>query len=120
MSIETHQECGVVANDLAVALKVYSIQTLDAPRFAKLLIMLGNLYLELAFYGVTSSLMFLRLRYTGTVSWDKSNLPTTYGGIRRAFEESDGWRPWPSCPTLEHVCPYSKQIAQGPDANSTY
>ena len=38
--------------DLAVSLKVYSIQTLDAPRFDELLIMLGNFNLELAFYGV--------------------------------------------------------------------
>ena len=52
MAIETHQEYGVVTYDLAVALNAYSIQTLDAPRLDKLLIMLGNFHLELAFYGV--------------------------------------------------------------------
>ena len=51
-AIETHQEYGVVTYDLAVAHKAYSIQTLDAPRFDKLLIMLGNFHLELVFYGV--------------------------------------------------------------------
>ena len=39
---------GVVTYDLAVALKAYSIQALDTPRFDKLLIMLGNFHLELA------------------------------------------------------------------------
>ena len=52
MVIETHQEYGVVTYDLAVALNAYSIQTLDAPRFHKLLIMLGNFHLELAVYRV--------------------------------------------------------------------
>ena len=47
-----------------------------------------------------------------------TNLPTTYVGIRRVFEESDGWRPWSNCPILEQVCPYGKQIAQGPDVDS--
>ena len=51
-AIETHQEYGVDTYDLAVAHKAYSIQTLDAPRFDKLLIMLGNFHLELTFYGV--------------------------------------------------------------------
>ena len=51
MAIETHQEYGVVTYDLAVALKAYSIQALEAPLFDKLLIMLGNFHLELAFYG---------------------------------------------------------------------
>ena len=46
MTIETHQEYGVVTYHLAVALKAYSIQTLDAPRFDKPLIVLGNLHLE--------------------------------------------------------------------------
>ena len=52
VAIETHQEYGVVTYDLAVALRTYSIQTLDAPRFDKLLIMLGNFHLELVLYGV--------------------------------------------------------------------
>ena len=46
VAIETHQEYGVVTYDLAVALKAYSIQALDTPRFDKLLIMLGNFHLE--------------------------------------------------------------------------
>ena len=33
MAIETHQEYGVVTYDLAVAINIYSIQALDAPRF---------------------------------------------------------------------------------------
>ena len=45
-------EYRVVTYDLAVAHKAHSIQTLDAPRFDKLLIMLGNFHLELAIYGV--------------------------------------------------------------------
>ena len=48
---EAGQQYGVVTYDLAVALKAYSIQSLDAPDFDKLLIMLGNFHLELAFYG---------------------------------------------------------------------
>ena len=40
MAIETHQEYGVVTYDLAVVLKAYSIQTIDAPPFDKLIIML--------------------------------------------------------------------------------
>ena len=51
-AIETHQEYGVVTYDLAVANKAYSIQTLDAPRFDKLLFMLGNFHLELTLYRV--------------------------------------------------------------------
>ena len=47
---ETLQEYGVVTYDLAIALKAYSIQALDTPLFDKLLIMLGNFHLELAFY----------------------------------------------------------------------
>ena len=48
---EIGQEHGVVTYDLALALKAYSIQALDAPLFDKLLILLGNFHLELAFYG---------------------------------------------------------------------
>ena len=51
-AVETHQEYVVVTYDLAVAHNAYSIQTLDAPRFDKLPIMLGNFHLELAFYDV--------------------------------------------------------------------
>ena len=56
-AIETHQEYGVVTYDLAVPHKAYSIQTRDAPRFDKLLIMLGNFHLELAFYGVIGTFL---------------------------------------------------------------
>ena len=51
MTNETGQEYGVVTYYLAVALKAYSIQALDSPLFNKLLIMLGNFHLEMAFYG---------------------------------------------------------------------
>ena len=40
-----------VTYDLAVALKAYSIQVLEAPLFDKLVILLGNFHLELAFFG---------------------------------------------------------------------
>ena len=52
MAIETNQEYGVVTYDLAVPLNAYSIQTLDAPRFDKLLMRLGSFHLKLAFYCV--------------------------------------------------------------------
>ena len=51
VATETGQEYGVVTYDLAVALKAYLIQALDSPMFDKLLIMLGNFHLELAFHG---------------------------------------------------------------------
>ena len=68
MAIETHQEYGVVTYDLAVALKAYSIQTLDAPRFDKLLIMLRNFHLELAFYGVIATFNESGVKYLLTES----------------------------------------------------
>ena len=46
---ETGQDYTVVTYDLAIALKAYSIQALEAPLFDKLLIMLGNFHIELAF-----------------------------------------------------------------------
>ena len=52
---ETGKEYGIVTYDLAVALKAYSIQELDSPAFDKLLIMLGNFHLELAFYGAVGT-----------------------------------------------------------------
>ena len=57
VAIEAHQEYGVVTYDLAVAPNAYSIQTLDAPRLDKLLTMLWNFHLELAFYGVIGTFM---------------------------------------------------------------
>lgn len=54
---ETGQEWAVVMYDLAVALKAYSIQALERPRFDKLLIMLGNFHTELAFYGAVGTMI---------------------------------------------------------------
>ena len=51
MANETGQEYGVVTYDLGVALKAYSIEALNSLLFDKLLIMLGNFHLEMAFYG---------------------------------------------------------------------
>lgn len=48
---ETNQEYAVVTYDLAVAMKAYSIQSIEASLFDRLLIMFGNFHLELAFYG---------------------------------------------------------------------
>ena len=48
---ETNQKYAVVTHDLAVALKAYSIQTLQEPAFDKLIILLVNCHLELAFFG---------------------------------------------------------------------
>ena len=48
---ETKQEYAIVSCDLAVALKAYSIQYLDAPLFDNLLILLGNFHLKMALYG---------------------------------------------------------------------
>ncbi len=47
---ETNQGYAVVTYDLAIALKAYSIQALQAPTFDKLIILLGNFHLELAFF----------------------------------------------------------------------
>ena len=55
VAAETGQEHGIVTYDLAVALKAYSIQALDSPAFDKLLIILGNFHLELAFYGAVGT-----------------------------------------------------------------
>ena len=54
---ETGQEYAVVTYVLAIALKAYSIQALEAPQFDKLLIMLGNFHIELAFYGAVGTLI---------------------------------------------------------------
>ncbi|XP_014678737.1 PREDICTED: uncharacterized protein LOC106818551, partial [Priapulus caudatus] len=55
VACETNQDYAVVTYDLAVALKAYSIQSLEAPMFDRLLIMLGNFHLELAFYGAVGT-----------------------------------------------------------------
>ncbi|XP_068213902.1 uncharacterized protein [Palaemon carinicauda] len=54
---ETGQSYAVVTYDLAVALKAYSIQALESPLFDKLLIMLGNFHIELAFYGAIGTMI---------------------------------------------------------------
>ena len=48
---EAGQEYAVVTYDLAVASQAYSIQALEAPLFDKLLVLLGNFYIELDFFG---------------------------------------------------------------------
>ena len=48
---ETKQSYAVVSYDLAAALKSYSIQALQAPAFDKRIILLGNVHLELAYFG---------------------------------------------------------------------
>ena len=53
--METNQEYITCTYDLNIALKAYSIQALDAPEFDKLLIMLGNFHLEMAFYGAVGT-----------------------------------------------------------------
>ena len=52
---ETGQEYAVVTYDLAVASKAYSIQSVEAPTFDKLLVMLGNFHIELAFFGAVGT-----------------------------------------------------------------
>ena len=54
---ETGQDYAVVTYDLAVALKAYSIQAIESPLFDKMLIMLGNFHIELAFYGAVGTLI---------------------------------------------------------------
>ena len=52
---EVNQEYAIVTYDLAVALKAYSIQALKTPKFDKLIILLGNFLLELAFFGAVGT-----------------------------------------------------------------
>ncbi len=47
---ETNKGYAVVTYDLAIALKAYSIQALQAPTFDRLITLLGNFHLELAFF----------------------------------------------------------------------
>jgi len=54
---ETGQDYAVVTYDLAVALKAYSIQAIETPLFDKLLILLGNFHIELAFYGAVGTMI---------------------------------------------------------------
>ena len=52
---ETRQHYGIVTYDLAVAIKAYSIQEIERPLFDKLLIMLGNFHIELAFFAAVGN-----------------------------------------------------------------
>ncbi len=54
---ETNQGYAVVTYDLAIALKAYSIQALQAPTFDKLIILLGNFHFELAFFGAVGTFL---------------------------------------------------------------
>jgi len=54
---ETGQEYAVVTYDLVVSLKAYSTQEIERPLFNKLLIMLGNFHVELAFYAAVGNLI---------------------------------------------------------------
>ena len=47
---EVNQEFAVVTSDLAIASRAYAIQAIEASRFDKLLILLGNFHVELAFF----------------------------------------------------------------------
>ena len=51
------QDYAVVTYDLQVALKAYSIRAIETPLFDKLLIMLGNFHIELAFYAAIGTLV---------------------------------------------------------------
>ena len=48
---EMQEEYAIVTYDLAVASKAYCIQQLEAPMFDKLLVLLGNFHVEIAFFG---------------------------------------------------------------------
>ena len=54
---EKNQEFAVVTYDLAIASKAYAIQALKEPRFGKLLILLGNFHMELAFFGAVGTFL---------------------------------------------------------------
>ena len=45
------QKYAIVTYDLAVAQKTYAILSLKAPAFDRLIILLGNFHLEMAFFG---------------------------------------------------------------------
>ena len=56
---ETDQDYAVVTYDLTIALKAYSIQAVEIPFFDKLLVMLTNFHIELAF---TEPLVYLKMK----------------------------------------------------------
>ena len=52
---ETGQDYDVVIYDLAVAKKVYAIQSVEEPLFDKLLTMLGSFHLKLVLFGAVGT-----------------------------------------------------------------
>ena len=50
VSKEMKQKYAIVAYDLAVALKIYCIQVVQAPKFDNLIIILGNFHIGPAFF----------------------------------------------------------------------
>ena len=55
VSEEMKQKYAIVTYDLAVALKAYSIQAVQTPKFDNLIILLGNFHIELAFFGAVGT-----------------------------------------------------------------
>ena len=54
---ETNQEFAVITYDLAIASNAYAIQALEEQGFDKLLILLGNYHVELAFFGAVDTFL---------------------------------------------------------------
>ena len=57
ITLEVNQEIAVVTYNLAIASKAYVIQTIEAPRFDKVLILLGNFHVELASFGAMGTFL---------------------------------------------------------------
>ena len=55
VSKEMKQKYAIVIYDLAVSLKTYCIQAVQAPKFGNLIILLGNFDIELAFFGAVGT-----------------------------------------------------------------
>ena len=55
VSKEMKQKYAIVTYDLAVALKTYCMQAVQAPKFDNLIILLGNFHIELAFFGAVDT-----------------------------------------------------------------
>ena len=49
------QKYAIVIYDLAVEHKIYCIQAVQAPKFDNLIILLGNLHIESAFFGAVGT-----------------------------------------------------------------
>jgi len=83
VAVETNQEYSVVTYDLAVALKAYSIQSLEAPMFDGLLIMLGNFHVDLSFtsvLGPTSTNLVLHIPFQEVVYCQRVHSMDSYEG----------------------------------------